>query len=100
MVVDLSGQFVADTGTRAAEVRIRPGTALDVPGEGVGRGTEDELRLHVRRERPRAIGTREGLQVVEVGVGPALTTRAELLIGGCPAGAQARARRRERPTRR
>ena len=92
MVVDLGRQLVADTVTRTAEVRIRPGAALDVPGEGVGRGTEYQVRLNIRRERPRAIGTREGLQVVEVGVEPALTTGAELLIGRRPAEAQAATR--------
>jgi len=40
MVVDLGRQLVADTVTRTAEVRIRPGTSQDVPGEGVGGGTE------------------------------------------------------------
>ena len=40
MVVDPSRQLVADTVTRTAEVCIRPGTAQDVPGEGVGRGAE------------------------------------------------------------
>src|SRR6516164_7636803 len=81
MVEELSRQLLADTVTRTVKVRVRPGTAQDVPGEGVGRGTEYQVRLNVRRERPRAIGTREGLQVVEVGAEPALTTRAEVLIG-------------------
>jgi len=100
MVDDLSRQLVADTATRTAEVCIRPGTAQDAPGEGVGRGTEYELRLELRHERPRAIGTRERLEDVEVDEGSALKARGELLIGRRPAGAQARARCRERPTRR
>jgi len=98
MVVDRSLQLVADTAARTVEVRVRPGTAQDVPGEGVSRGTEYEVRLNICRERPRAIGAREGLEVVEVAVGVALARRAEDLVAGRPAGAQARARRRERPT--
>src|SRR5215467_7610670 len=78
MVDDLSRQLVADTATRTAEVCIRPGTAQDAPGKGVGRGTEYKLRLELRRERPRAIGTREGLEDVEVDAESALKARGEL----------------------